>query len=145
MLSPRETEGAHGTDLKPQSDVCIDRPHGQHPSFGCWRYASRGGPEMYRGNWKSKYVLKKKKKASQKIIIYFWIVLKMPPLSLENIQEKSICMGLLSKWHIKADLIDAYVLSRYKLLTSGRVSQVGAHPFTAYIPNKITKHSLVPF
>lgn len=48
----------------------------------------------------------------------------MPPLSVQKIQEKAILMELLQKWPIKADLLDAYMLSGYKLLTSGSVSQV---------------------
>lgn len=83
MLSPGETEGAHGTDLKPQSDVCIDRLPGQHPSFGCWRYASRGGPDMYRGNWKSKYVLKKKKGQPEKKNLLLNSIKDAPPFTGE--------------------------------------------------------------
>lgn len=45
-------------------------------------------------------------------------------------------MELLWKWPIRAELPDAYMLSGYKLLTSGSVSQVGAHLITAYIQVK---------
>lgn len=37
----------------------------------------------------------------------------MPPLSLEKIKEKSICMDVLLKQGIHADLPDAYTLSGY--------------------------------
>lgn len=54
----------------------------------------------------------------------------MPPLSLDIIKEKN-------NLHGTPDLADAYMISRYKLLTSGTGAQADAYPFTVYIPNKI--------